>query len=171
MEIAQVDRDRTERGDERIRIRFGSKPDHDLLKILKSCHAKYRNMGRGTKAWFLPIAHCKILCDKLDKEPYKLLRDVLNLYCPVNDDVVEDPLADDAADDDAADEPPPPPLPAASPPLPDDTEEAPPPRKRQRRSTRVEPGTCFACQYEVRMLNATGRYHESPIPHDLTCGF
>ena len=153
MEIAQVDRHRTERGEERIRIRFGSKPDCGLLTILKSCHAKYRNMGGGTKAWFLPLDQCKVLCDKLDQQPYNLLREVLALYCPVNDD----------AADDAADEPPPPPT--------DDDEPAQPPRKRQRRSTRVEPGSCFACQYEVRMLNATGRWHESPIPHDLTCGF
>lgn len=145
----------TDRGVERLCLRFPCAPSVGTLTILKSHGARYRQVGKGIPAaWFIPVEQASLLVGALEEiqHPAAAALKLLLISRPV--------LGADLA-----------PPPVAATVLAGGTCERGQTRKRARRSSRVDVGPCLACRWQIRMLNITGRFHEPEIPHDSGCGF
>ena len=170
----------TERGAERLCVRFPSRPEQGLLRTLKANGARYRKAAGGeSSCWYIPRENGASLATALGREhPVAILLAPLlqNAQAPApavegatseGTATVEEEAEVDAAAVVVEEEGPTPPEARRGP-----REGAPPrSRKRQRRSPRVSGGTCLACLWQLRLLKETGRYHEPAFEHDAGCGF
>jgi hypothetical protein len=138
----------TDRGGERVCLRFPRPPPAGTLVILKSHGARYRQVGKGAPAaWFVPMEQASPLMGALGDQPAAAALRVLLSADGAPPQVASTVLAEGCEQDPGRI------------------------RKRARRSGRFDAGPCQACQWQVRMLNTTGRYHEPQTPHDSGCGF
>jgi len=161
----------TERGARRLCVRFDSRPEQDILQILKANSGRFRKAGSGDPScWYIPEANGAALVAALGPHPLAALLATLlgdDQQPPAQTQAVPVVMAEGIV------------APGAAVPSSAEAEEEPGcqrgaggrPRKRQRRSLRTEPGSCLACLWQIRMLGHTGRYHEPGFPHDEGCGF
>jgi len=161
----QAFRRKTDRGAERLCLRFPAKPPAATLATLKGHGAAYRRVGKDVPAaWFIPLEQAAPLVEALGDHPAAAaLRPWLGAPAGAEEAGAQAgaaPAAAGAAPAVAAE--------VACGPAEDGGRR---PKKRQRRSARLDAGPCVACQWQIAMLNATGRYHEPEIPHCEGCGF